>query len=227
MDVTKATYAGATALALVCVSALGFALTRDDGAGADGRAAAASASPTSTSPVVQLGAPGQPNSTLSPGAQPSASVAHAAADVDFMTGMVAHHEQALRMTELARSNTGNADLELLAERMDVSQKDEIRQMEDWLKQYAARGHTGGHGSTHDMPGMLTDADFAKLRAARDAEFDELFLQYMIRHHEGAITMVESLLAGEGGQASDVFMLAQHMASDQALEIARMKEMLAG
>lgn len=248
MNVTRATYAGAVALVLVTTAALALALGRDDGRGSVG-----GASPTSTAPVVQLGAPGQPNRTLSPGAAMPSTMAHTAADVAFMKAMVAHHEQALMMTALTRTNTSNADLALMAERMDVSQRDEIATMQRWLDQQAAAkpGPTtgpGGHGthggsspstpspaagasaaapSPHTMPGMLTEAELASLKAESGAAFDRLFLQYMIRHHEGAISMVEELLTGgEGGQASDVFLLAQHMSSDQALEVARMKSMLA-
>ncbi|KGN31494.1 hypothetical protein N802_03765 [Knoellia sinensis KCTC 19936] len=247
MDVTKATYAGAAALLVVTTGALAVALTRDD----DPRPAQA-ARPTSTAPVVQLGAPGQPNRTLSPNEAAPSAIAHTAADVAFMEGMVAHHEQALVMTALTRTNTSNSDLALMAERMDVSQRDEIVLLQNWLKQHAsgsadASGTVGGHAghgstgvgtrsatptgsggaATHTMPGMLSDTELAQLRSARGAEFDRLFLQYMIRHHEGAIVMVEELLTGgEGGQASDVFLVAQDMSSDQGIEIAKMKAMLA-
>lgn len=243
MNVTRATYAGAAALALLTTGALGLALARDDGAPAGG------ASPTSTARVVQLGAPGQPNRTLSPNAATPSAMVHTPADRAFMEAMVAHHEQALAMTALTRTNTRDAELALMADRMDISQRDEIVTMQRWLAQSAKAsgaptavgGGHGGHGGTtassadphptgsgaHTMPGMLTDPELAQLGAARDAEFDRLFLNYMIRHHEGAISMVEELLSGgEGGQASDVFLLAQHMSSDQGLEIARMKSMLA-
>ncbi len=77
-----------------------------------------------------------------------------------------------------------------------------------------------------MPGMLTAAELDQLSAARGRRFDRLFLQYMIRHHEGAVLMVEQLLtSGSGGQESQVFQLAQHIASDQRVEIARMRRML--
>jgi uncharacterized protein (DUF305 family) len=244
MNVTRATYAGAVALLVVTTSALGFALTRDGGASAKASV------PTSTAPVVQLGAPGRPNRTLSPDSAAPSTMPHTAADVAFMQGMVAHHEQALAMTALTRTHTRNAELATMAERMDVSQRDEIVILKRWLDQSSASssgkptssGGHAGHGMTtptpsasasaspgmaHSMPGMLTGPELAQLGAARDGEFDRLFLQYMIRHHEGAISMVEELLTGgEGGQASDVFLLAQHMSSDQGLEIARMKSMLA-
>jgi uncharacterized protein (DUF305 family) len=74
--------------------------------------------------------------------------------------------------------------------------------------------------------MATPEQMDRLAAARGRDFDRLFLQLMIRHHEGAIVMVETLLAsGEGGQESEVFQLASHIASDQAVEIAAMKRQL--
>ena len=240
MNGTRVTMAGAAALLLVTSGALALALV-------DTHEPRTAASPTTpAAPVVQLGGPGQPNRTLSPGSTPPSGVTHTAADAAFMRAMVAHHQQALRMTALTRTHSTSADLAKLAERMDVSQRDEIALMQRWLAQYGAgtpvtpSGGHPGHGSTtgspsttspaspHAMPGMLTDAELAQLTDARGEEFDRLFLQYMIRHHQGAVTMVEELLtSGEGGQASDVFLIAQEMSSDQSLEIARMRSMLAG
>jgi uncharacterized protein (DUF305 family) len=184
----------------------------------------------SSAPVVQLGAPGETGRVLT-----DAEVAtldapeYTDADVAFVHGMIAHHQQALAMTALVDDRAALDDLRLLAERMDVSQVDEIGQMERWLE---ARGEGLVAGEAHadhagSMPGMLTDAELAALRAARGAAFDRLFLESMIRHHEGAVVMVETLLTqGLGGQEPEVFQLAQHMDSDQRIEIARMKTMLA-
>jgi hypothetical protein len=84
-------------------------------------------------------------------------------------------------------------------------------------------HTG-HGDL--MPGMLTDDELAQLEAASGRRFDRLFLQSMIRHRDGAVTMVEQLLTGgQGGQESQLFQLAQHVEVDQQVEIARMKQLL--
>jgi uncharacterized protein (DUF305 family) len=183
-------------------------------------------------PVVQLGPPGETGTPLSedeiselddPG--------YTEADVAFVQGMIPHHAQALVMTDLVADRTGRDDLPLLAERMDVSQRDEIALMERWLEERgeevpdASAGHHHGEGEL--MPGMLTDDDLARLEAASGRDFDELFLLYMIRHHEGAVMMVAELLSSDdGGQESDVFRLAQHIDSDQNVEIARMKSLLA-
>jgi uncharacterized protein (DUF305 family) len=148
------------------------------------------------------------------------------ADVEFVQRMLAHHAQALEMTAMVESRTTSDDLPLLAERMDVSQRDEIALMQQWLED-----RDQSTALTHDhaqMPGMLTPEQIAQLSEAQGPEFDRLFLQSMIYHHEGAIVMVEELLTGgEGGQETDIFQLAQHIDSDQRVEISRMKQLLAG
>lgn len=180
-------------------------------------------------PVVQLGAPGEDNRELT--ASEVAGLTgptSTAADVEFVQMMIPHHEQALEMTALVPSRTTRDDLPLLAERIEVSQQDEIAQMRRWLGDSGelADAHAG-HSQEHLMPGMLTPDEMAHLEDARGAEFDELFLQYMIRHHEGAVLMVEELLTGgEGGQEPQVFQLAQHIDADQRVEISRMKRLLA-
>jgi uncharacterized protein (DUF305 family) len=115
----------------------------------------------------------------------------------------------------------------VARRIELSQHDEIAQLTHWLEE---RGEEvplpgSGHGGHQSMPGMLTDAELAELAAATGGEFDRLFLEYMIRHHEGAVVMVEELLGGSGGQEPEVFQLARHIDADQRIEIARMKRML--
>jgi uncharacterized protein (DUF305 family) len=183
-------------------------------------------------PVVQLGPPGETGTPLSEDEIAALDDAqYTQADVAFVQGMISHHAQALVMTDLVADRTGRDDLPQLAERMDVSQRDEITQMEKWLEDRgeevpdASAGHHHGDGEL--MPGMLTDDDLARLEAASGRDFDELFLLYMIRHHEGAVMMVAELLSSDdGGQESDVFRLAQHIDSDQNVEIARMKSLLA-
>jgi uncharacterized protein (DUF305 family) len=181
-------------------------------------------------PVVQLGAPGESNTTLSPEeAEAIDDPAYTAADVAFVQGMIPHHQQALEMTALVGDRADDPDLTTIAERIEVSQVAEIEQLEGWL---TARGESvsgihAGHGDgEHGMPGMLTPQEMTRLERASGRRFDELFLLGMIRHHEGAVLMVESLLTeGEGGQESEVFQLARHIGSDQQVEIAAMKRKL--
>jgi uncharacterized protein (DUF305 family) len=183
-----------------------------------------------TARVVQLGAPGESNRVLTPEEVAELDAPeYTAEDVAFVQGMIHHHQQALTMTAMVDGHSERDDLPLMAERMTVSQRDELVQMEAWLTQ---RGETipqdhDRHGPAEMMPGMLTEDELAHLEASSGRAFDELWLQYMIRHHEGAVVMVESLLASEtGGQEPAVFQLAQHVESDQQVEISRMKQLLA-
>jgi uncharacterized protein (DUF305 family) len=197
---------------------------------------------SASAPVVQLGAPGEANTTLSP--EEAEGLAdqvprHTEADVAFVQGMLHHHMQALQMTAMVPTRADGEDLRTLAERMEVTQQVEIEQLEAWLaarRVEAPGGHEdhgshegAGHGSGHEsepMPGMLTRRQLADLAAARGKEFDRLFLASMIHHHQGAVLMVETLLSeGAGGQEPQVFHLAQGIASDQQVEISRMKSML--
>lgn len=186
-----------------------------------------------SSPVVQLGAPGEEGEVLSEDeARDIEAPGYTDTDVAFVQDMILHHEQALAMTALVADRTSREDLPLMAERMDVSQRDEIDQMRAWLadrgENYPGRpaeGHDHG-GGADPMPGMLTESEFARLEAAGGPEFDQLFLEFMIRHHEGAIVMVEQLLSsGDGGQEPAVFSLAGHIDGDQRVEISRMRGLL--
>lgn len=152
------------------------------------------------------------------------------ADVQFMRGMVAHHAQAVEMAAMVPTRTNSASLKLLAERIDVSQKDEIRRMTRWLQAVGDLAHAHEHmartGAEGAMPGMLGAEDFAKLRAARGTDFDRHFLQFMIRHHEGALTMVARLFANPASvQDPELYQLANNIDADQRAEIARMGAML--
>lgn len=143
---------------------------------------------------------------VQPGTPPAAEAAggvqprHTEADVRFMQGMIAHHQQALEMTGLVPARTSRQDLRLLAERMEVSQRDEIAQMRRWLEsrgEEVPAAHHGHHGHHAAMPGMLTPQETARLAAATGPEFERLFLELMIRHHEGAIQMVAALFGSPG------------------------------
>ena len=180
--------------------------------------------------VVQPGAPGQSGRTLSPEELANLSPpAHTAADTLFMQRMIPHHAQALEMTALVAGRTQSQDLPLLAERIEVSQKDEIAQMERWLSDRGVpipTPHANHPGHDTLMPGMLNDEQLAQLESAKGAEFNRLFLQLMIRHHQGALVMVQQLYTAGGGlePASDRF--AREVNADQTIEINRMQDLLA-
>ena len=184
--------------------------------------------------IVQPGAPGEPSRTLSieelAALEPER---HGDVDTAFMQGMIHHHAQALRMTALVPERSASDDVKTLARRIDVSQESEIELMSDWLK---ARGESAPelhreHGHAHGggqvlMPGMLSEEELRALERADGVAFDRLFLEGMIGHHEGAITMVEQLYAGGGGLESEIDMFARHVDADQQIEINRMRELLA-
>lgn len=167
----------------------------------------------------------------------SARYPYTAADVRFMSSMIGHHAQAIHMAEWAPSHGASRSVQILAERIINEQGDEIRTMQQWLRdrrQPVPDAHTmgmkmsmGGVEHVMLMPGMLTDAQLAELDAARGAQFDRLFLTYMIQHHRGAVSMVKELFSAQGaGQDETVFKFASDVNVDQSTEIARMEKMLA-
>lgn len=148
-------------------------------------------------------------------------------DTRFMHHMTMHHAQALEMTALVPTRNASRGLNLLAERITVSQKDEIARMRSWLER---RGKPlppeGKHAMHMAMPGMLTEAGLARLAAATGSEFERLFLEFMIDHHEGALVMVRELLGSQGAaQDSELFAMVSDIDADQGAEIGRMRSML--
>ena len=145
-----------------------------------------------------------------------------------MQGMIGHHAQALTMAAMVPSRSSNASLILLAEKIDVSQRDEIASMSRWLR---TRGEVVPDSSSHrhhrePMPGMLTEAELEQLGSARGSDFDRLFLTFMIRHHQGALTMVASLLASPGAvQDPEIAGFTTDVDADQRAEIRRMQALL--
>jgi uncharacterized protein (DUF305 family) len=160
------------------------------------------------------------------------------ADINFMAGMIPHHAQAVLIAGWAKSHGARPDIVVLCERMVIAQRDEIATMRTWLRDRsqtvpdanATHHRMKMNGVEHDMlmPGMLTPEELAELDKARGTEWDRLFLTFMIRHHEGAIKMVDELFASYGAlQDDDVYKLASDMYADQTTEIERMGKMLAG
>ena len=158
------------------------------------------------------------------------------ADVDFMAGMIPHHAQAVIMAGWAPSHGARDDVAILCERIVVAQRDEIAMMQTWLRDRgqlvpdatSTRHRMKMNGVEHDMlmPGMLTDEEMAALDRALGAEFDRLFLVGMIKHHQGAIDMVDVLFKAYGAaQDETVFRFASDVYADQSIEIDRMNKML--
>jgi uncharacterized protein (DUF305 family) len=192
--------------------------------------------------------PGVPGSTpeqnvLTPAEQARADSGRApytTADVRFMQGMIRHHAQAIVMAGWAPTHAARDDVKILAGRIAVSQRDEIAFMERWLRERHetvpeadAQHDMSGHQMPMTaaslpelMPGMLTPAQLTQLSAASGAEFDRLFLTFMIQHHQGALTMVEQLFSSQGaGQELNVFRFASDVETDQNTEIDRMRSMI--
>jgi len=162
---------------------------------------------------------------------------YTAADIEFMSGMISHHAQAVKMAGWAESHGASKSLQIFCGRIAMGQTAEIGLMQAWLKdrnqqvpEADARGmkmNMGGMEHYMMMPGMLTDAQMAQLDSARGVEFDRLFLTFMIQHHRGAITMVDTLFNTAGaGQDEIVFKFANDVQADQTTEIERMELMLA-
>jgi uncharacterized protein (DUF305 family) len=180
--------------------------------------------------IVQPGAPGESTQVISAvKAVDLSKVQHTPADVTFMQGMIGHHSQAVEMVELLKTRTASEDMKKLGLRIELSQQDEIKMMERWLQvrgQEVPGPHAMHMAGAHLMPGMLTPEEMAQLAAAKGTEFDRLFLEGMIKHHGGALTMVSELFATPGaGQEVEIFSFASDVDSDQRMEIDRMGAML--
>ena len=177
--------------------------------------------------VVQPGAPGEPGRIIEDGVPRSREQPHTAADVRFMRGMIAHHAQALRMAGLVPARTQRDDIATLARRIEISQEAEIALMEGWLERRGeATSGDHDHGSGL-MPGMLTEEQFTRLEGTTGTDFDRMFLELMIFHHEGAVIMVEELRFSGDGQEPEISRLLNHIDLDQRIEIDRMRDLLAG
>ena len=154
-------------------------------------------------PIIQPGPPGKPSKILD--AEKATNIANTSyieADVDFLQGMIVHHEQAIVMSEMADERTNNKSILDLAKRIDVSQKDEINFMESWLKDRDEfkqeehkdnrDHHSHGMHSHVNMVGMASPKQLNDLSNSDSTNFDRLFLKLMINHHDGALEMVEEL-----------------------------------
>lgn len=148
------------------------------------------------------------------------------ADVRFMQGMIAHHAQAVYMTRMAEGAGASARVLRLAQKIDLSQAGEIELMQGWLRANGQFAPDASAWRTMRMAGMLTDEELRQLAAARGTDFDRLFLRLMIRHHEGALSMVSDLLkTPRAAQDVDVNVLANEIETSQLAEIELMWQML--
>jgi uncharacterized protein (DUF305 family) len=155
-----------------------------------------------------------------------AGASYTVADVEFMQGMIAHHAQAIHMSRMAASRGASPRLVRFAQKIDLSQAGEIVLMQEWLRANGQVAPDTSSWRTMTMHGMLTAEEIGRLEAARGPAFDRLFLEYMIRHHEGALKMVADLVATpRAAQDVDVSVLANDVETTQTAEIGLMRQML--
>lgn len=196
-------------------------------------------------PIFNPGAPGAPSRVVSAAEAVALSrTTFTPDDVQFMQHMVVHHGQAVEMVELLRAKGADPKVKLMGERIALSQEAEIELMRNWLtdrgqsqtmdmhaghagmNHAAHAGHSMSASNTPVMPGMLSPAQMQTLAAANRPEFDRLFLQGMIQHHQGALDMVDDLLA-QPDAAQDPMLsdFASSVVADQSAEILRMQSLL--
>jgi len=206
---------------VLAVLALALALGAcDSGSSSDADAKSVKATGPS---VIAPGLPGEAARTLSPDEAKAELPDDSpnSADLAYARMMIEHHSQAIEITELVPKRAESTPVKRLAERIAAAQRPEIAAMQGWLKDNGADDKTTEH--THEtMPGMATDAQLAKLRAAKGKAFDELFLTVMITHHEGAVTMATEV-KGQGNNVR-VEEMADDVIAQQTTEINRMREM---
>lgn len=156
----------------------------------------------------------------------TAGPGYTVADVEFMQHMIGHHAQALVMTAMVPERGSDENVQRLAQKIDISQRDEIALMRQWLEERGQAVPDTIAAMNMQMPGMLTPAQMEQLRAARGTAFDRLFLILMIQHHRGALAMVDVLDAAPGAnQDSDIFRFVTDVVTDQSDEIDVMYRLL--
>jgi uncharacterized protein (DUF305 family) len=177
-----------------------------------------------TPPIVLPGAPGEPSRTVSAAeAIKLSDTRYSPADVMFMQMMIVHHQQALDMAKLVDTRTNNPAIVKIADRIEASQKDEMKFMSDWLKDRNEAQTMAGMGHAHHtMKGMANPEEMRALAAASGTAFDRQFLKLMTAHHQGAIDMVDELHKTPGTAYEPVlFQFTNDVVSDQEAEIERM------
>ena len=154
---------------------------------------------------------------------------HNAADVLFAQGMIPHHEQAIHMSDLALKHASRPQVKDLAARIKAAQNPEIETMKRWLADWGEplQAHGGEHAGGHGVAGMgmLSESNMQELEEASGSHFERLFLEGMIRHHEGALEMAEDEI--DRGRFRDAKALARRIVEAQRAEIAEMRGLLAG
>ena len=203
----KKTRTTSIALGLVLVTAVGLGACSSDHSGMSGM---------SSSTTIEIPADANYNAT----------------DVGFAQGMIPHHAQAIEMADLALTNTKNPDVLMLANKIKAAQSPEIEKLSGWLRDWGQTVPSTASGSMdHDMSGMggmmmdgmMSQADMDRLETSTGTEFDRLWLELMIQHHEGAVKMSKTEVAD--GKNPDAIALAQAIIASQQAEITTMESLL--
>ena len=173
--------------------------------------------------IIQPGAPGEASKTLDPQAASNiADTSYIKADVKFLQGMIIHHQQAILMSSMADKRTNNETIVDLAKRIDASQEDEINFMESWLYDRGENTNMPHHNMDMGMAGMATPKQLEDLKNTKATDFDRLFLQLMIAHHDGALKMVKELREFSGSAYDPILSeFVSDLVNDQGVEIERM------
>ena len=174
-----------------------------------------------------------------PGGEASDGKAFNDADADFAGDMIQHHAQALEMVDLTLGRDLSPETATLAEGIRAAQAPEIEKMADWLEDWGrpvpatSRDHANAHAEEHggsagaemdaDMPGMMSAEDMSALESAPDAEFENLWLEMMVDHHEGAVAMAQTEI--DEGRHPKAVALAEDIVSTQQEEISTMEDLL--
>ncbi|GKQ36045.1 DUF305 domain-containing protein [Streptomyces sp. A012304] len=150
------------------------------------------------------------------------------ADVTFAQMMIPHHEQALEMAKLADGRASDTEIKDIAGKIEQAQDPEIKTMKSWLESWnkptAMESMPGmDHGDGHGGDGMMSDADMKELQAMKGTEFDKMFAQMMIEHHNGAITMAKD--EQKNGKNADAKKMAGDIVQGQSAEVKQLQSIL--
>ncbi len=166
--------------------------------------------------TINIGAPAAPSSD-------QGALAYSANDIMFAQMMIPHHQQAIELSDLAIERSQSEEILDLAQRIKAGQDPEIEKMQGWLEQSGASSMMEGHDmGAHGMSGMVSEADLETLASLASPEFDVMFLELMIAHHEGALDMVSMI---DDSANADVRALAEAITVAQRAEIDEMKALL--
>lgn len=165
----------------------------------------------------------QPSGTPTTAATNTAPTGQNDQDVAFATGMIPHHRQAIEMADMAMTKAQNPTVKQLAAAIKAAQDPEIQQLSGWLTGWGKPVPTPGMGHGMHADGMMTEQEMTDLEKASGATFDRMWVQMMIKHHQGAVIMAKT--EQTSGQSTQAITLAKKIEADQTREIATMQQLL--